>query len=158
MTENTSSPTQATQTVVGETPLERRKLALENRKLVLEERNLWLSSPLLIGIVSTVFGVLGTAIGATLQGHANIQLERQKFEFVLIQKALENENKEEAAKELLFLVDSGVIRSLDGAKIRKLAQDPANLPTVSPIDDLLLFLNPPRDAPPTGRNSGGGGR
>jgi hypothetical protein len=60
-------------------------------------------------------------------------LERQKFEFSLIQKALEIKDRNEAAKQLLFLVNSGVIQSLDSEKIRKLAEKPEDLPIANNI-------------------------
>ncbi|NJP11539.1 MAG: hypothetical protein HC866_20410 [Leptolyngbyaceae cyanobacterium RU_5_1] len=106
--------------------LKEREVALKEQeikeKLNLEKRNLWFSSPLLIGVFSAIFGLLGTGIGAGLQGYSNFhlekqkfdsnfQLERQKFEFSLIQKALEIKDRNEAAKQLLFLVNSGIIQS-----------------------------------------------
>ncbi|MGK7899692.1 MAG: hypothetical protein AB4372_40270 [Xenococcus sp. (in: cyanobacteria)] len=77
---------------VRDLSLEERELALKEREIALKEReaehkpqfdktNAWFTSPLLIAIVSTIFG---TAIGAALQGYSNFQLERQKFEFSLI--------------------------------------------------------------------------
>ena len=115
--------------------LSERELALTEKeqekkaKIAVEGQNLWFSSPLLIGIASAVFGVIGTAIGAGLQGYSNFQLERQKFEFTLIQKALETKDTSEAAKRLQFLVKSGVIKSLDSEKINQLAEDPGRLPS-----------------------------
>ena len=53
-------------------------------KLKLERRNLWLASPLLIAICSTIFG---TALRSAMQNSSSFQLERQKFEFSLIQKS-----------------------------------------------------------------------
>jgi hypothetical protein len=92
----------------------------------------WFSSPLIIGLASAIFGVVGTAVGAGLQGYSNFQLERQKFEFTLIQKSLETKDTDEAAKRLQFLVDSGVIKSLDSNKIRELAESPKDLPNFTP--------------------------
>jgi hypothetical protein len=140
-------------------PVMEREILLKEREISLKEletkaqleishRNVWFTSPLLIGIFSALFGLIGTAVGAALQGYSNFQLEkqkfetnfqleRQKFEFSLIQKALENENKliltgsdgQEAAKRLLFLVKSGVIKTLDADAIGKLANSPNDLPT-----------------------------
>lgn len=90
-----------------------------------KRRRIWLTSPLALAVV----GLLGTGIGASLQGYWNTQLERQKFESTLIQKALETSKKEEAANNLKFLVDAGLIQSLDKSKIAQLAKTPANLPT-----------------------------
>ena len=129
--------------------LEERKIALAEREFSLKEqelraninqktREVWFTSPVLIGIASAVFGLLGTGVGAALQGYANIRLERQKFEFLLIQTSLEpsaegdsDDDRQEAARQLIFLVDSGIIQSLDAEKITQLAEDPENLPTFS---------------------------
>lgn len=110
-------------------------------KLKIEQRNIWLTSPVLIAIVSTIFG---TALGAGFQGYANFQLERQKFEFSLIQKSLEVEEKwiedqndrQESAKKLLFLVNSGIIQSLNSDSIEKLARNPNDLPTFRPSEPI----------------------
>ncbi|MEM9218277.1 MAG: SH3 domain-containing protein [Cyanobacteria bacterium P01_F01_bin.150] len=136
--------------MADESDLSSREIAIKERevaikeyeskaKLELEKKGVLLSSPLLIAIVSTVFG---TAIGAALQGNSNLslekqkfesnfQLERQKFEFSLIQRALEEEDREEAVKQLLFLVDSGVIEGLEAGKIRSIAETPEQLPTIT---------------------------
>jgi len=141
-------------------PLSEQKLALKERELALKEeeikakiqldkRGMIFSSPLLIALVSTVFG---TAIGAGFQGYASLnveqqkskssfELERQKFEFSLIQKALEETNREEAVKQLIFLVDSGVIKDLEAEKIKRIAEEKTEeLPTITPnkaSDDVL---------------------
>lgn len=117
--------------------LKEKELALKEQeakaKIEFEKRNLWFSSPLLIGALSATFGLIGTGIGAGLQGYSNFQLERQKFESSLIQKSLEIKDRNEAAKSLLFLVDSGIIQSLDGARIRKIAENPEQLPMLSQL-------------------------
>src|SRR5438552_14658709 len=92
------------------------------------ERNSWFTSPILVVVLSALFGLLGSGIGAALQGYSNTQLERQKFEATLIQKALESTQQEERARNLLFLVDAGLIKSLDSRKIEELARNPARLP------------------------------
>jgi hypothetical protein len=92
-------------------------------------KHLWLTSPVVIGVTSALFTVLGTGIGVLLQGHSNTQLERQKFESALILKALETTKKEDTANNLKFLLDAGLIQSLDKGKIYELAKTPANLPS-----------------------------
>lgn len=117
--------------------LKEREITLKEQeakaKIELDKRSLWFSSPLLIGALSAIFGLIGTGIGASLQGYSNFQLERQKFESSLIQKSLEIKDRNEAAKSLLFLVDSGIIQSLDNAKIRKIAEDPEQLPALTQL-------------------------
>ena len=136
---------------VRDISLAERELALKEReatlkeietkyRLSLEKRNVWFTSPLLIAVFSALFGILGTAVGSILQGYWNFELERQKFEFSLIQKSLETEDdrlignhgdRQEAAKRLIFLVDSGIIESLDSDSIKKSAENPEQLPTFS---------------------------
>jgi Circadian oscillating protein COP23 len=129
--------------------LKERELALKELEtktnLEIERQKAWLTSPLLIAVATTIFG---TALVAALQAFTSLQLERQKFEFSsqlerqkfelsLIQKSLETEQKLiftdidrlEAARRLLFLAKSGVIKSLDSNAIEQLATKPNNLPT-----------------------------
>ena len=84
----------------------------------------WLTSPLLL----TLVGLIGTGTGAVLQGFWNTRLEREKFEFSLIAKALSVPNKDEAAQNLKFLVDAGLINQFNSEKIAKLAANPKSLP------------------------------
>lgn len=105
------------------------KLQEVKARIEVDKRNLWFSSPLIVAVSSAVFALLGTGIGAALQGYWNTQLERQKFESALIQKALDSSKKEDAANNLKFLVDAGLIQSLDRNKIAELAKRPADLPT-----------------------------
>src|SRR5258706_3263223 len=95
-------------------------------------RHSWLTSPLLVAVGSTIFGLLGTGVGAGLQGFSNTALERQKFESGLIQKALETSDKNEAATNLQFLVGIGLISQFDTQKIAMMARDPQKLPTSNP--------------------------
>jgi hypothetical protein len=76
-----------------------------------------LSSPLLLAIV----GLIGTGIGAGLQGFWNARLEKQKFESSLVEKALSAANRDKAAKSLKFLVDAGLVNGLNTDNITKLA-------------------------------------
>jgi hypothetical protein len=99
-------------------------------KLAVERRNVWFTSPLLVALFSAFVGLLGTGIGAVMQGYWNTTLERQKFESALIQKALETTNKEDAAQNLRFLVEGGLITGFDTEKITKLAAKPDRLPTL----------------------------
>lgn len=119
----------------AELALREKEYALRERevegRLALEKRGIWFSSPLIVGVFSAVFGLLGTGVGAALQGYWNTQLERQKFESALIQRALEEPDRSEAAKRLLFLVNAGIIQGLDGSRIARLASDPQQLPTSS---------------------------
>ena len=129
--------------VTTDTTLRERELALKERELALKEKEieakikyerkgLWFTSPILLGVITAVSGLIGTGIGAILQGSSNLNLERKKFEFTQIQKALETADITEKVKQLVFLVDIGVIQSLDGQRIREIANnDPQNIPTTT---------------------------
>lgn len=104
-----------------------------NAKHTGERKNILFTSPLLAAALTAIVGLLGAGVGAALSGYWNTKLERSKFEFTLIQKALELKDRREAAKNLKFLVDAGVIQSLDSGKISSLADDPTSLPTYSSI-------------------------
>lgn len=112
-----------------EIALAERELTIREReteaKIRIEQRGLMFSSPLLIAIVSTVFG---TAIGAGLQGYSDARLEKLKFEFSLVQGAFEIPAREEAAKQLRFIADSGVIENMDTDQLRSLADTPEEIP------------------------------
>ena len=59
-------------------------------------RRLVVRVPQLLALV----GLVGTGVGAVLQGFWNTRLEREKFEFSLIQKALDTADKNEAGRNL----------------------------------------------------------
>jgi len=88
----------------------------------------WIASPVIVAVCTAVVGLFGTAAGVVLQGYWNTQLERQKFEFGLIQKALESTDQKDAAKRLQFLLDAGLIRQFDADRISKLVKQPDSLP------------------------------
>jgi Putative peptidoglycan binding domain len=90
-----------------------------------DRRNIWLTAPLLV----TLVGLIGTGVGAVLQGYWNNRLERDKFEYSLIQKALETADKGEAARNLKFIVNAGLISGFNSEKILALADKPEQLPT-----------------------------
>lgn len=93
-----------------------------------ERRAAWIASPVVVAVCTAVVGLFGTAAGVVLQGYWNTQLERQKFEFGLIQKALEATDQNDAARKLQFLLDAGLIRQFDADRISKLVKQPENLP------------------------------
>lgn len=120
--------------------LEEQEPPKETSKGVLSE--LLHTSPLLVAVVGGITSVLIALIGNILQtqtqlsierqkAEAAIQLERQEFEFSLIREALASETRQDAADELIFLVDIGIIKSLDTLQIRARAEDPESLPQSS---------------------------
>jgi hypothetical protein len=97
-----------------------------------ERRTLWFTSPLLVAVVGLLASLLAAGIGAALQGYSNTELERSKFEFTLIQKALESRDKKDAAKNLKFLVEAGIIRSLDRESLSAWLISPRGFPPTLP--------------------------
>lgn len=98
-----------------------------------EER---MDNPVFIALITAIAGLLGTGIGAVIQGFNSSRLERQKFEAQLIMKALEPEDAQDRANYLKFLVNVGLVKSLVGSEIRKVAEDPESIPrsVITPRD------------------------
>lgn len=95
-----------------------------------ERRRHWITSPFATAIV----GLVAVAVGASLQGYWATRLERTKFESTIVQDALKRTtNKQEVAKDLSFLIDTGVVRTLNIAAIRGYASTPERLPTYESI-------------------------
>jgi len=87
----------------------------------------WFGSPVVLAVATAVLGLLGTGVGVVMQAYSSTKLERQKFEFTLIQKALDTKDRTEAAHNLEFLIDTGAIQTLDKQKISELAKS-GNVP------------------------------
>lgn len=83
-------------------------------------------------VLVAVIGVLGTAVGAYLQGRLNLELERQKFESELILRGLDSADPNERANYLAFLVESDLLPSsrLDEAYVDSLRRSPESIPRV----------------------------
>ncbi|MBN1203455.1 MAG: hypothetical protein JXB05_00840 [Myxococcaceae bacterium] len=122
--------------VEGDLRLREAELELRKREQESNRKTAALSSPVIVAVFSALFGVLGTGLGAGLQGYWNASLEQQKFEYGLLEKALVTDNDpatddlDLAKKKLLFLVESGVISRLDREQIKRMASDPSQLPVV----------------------------
>lgn len=92
-----------------------------------KKKKFW-NSPLAPILLSAVFAILGTGVGAWLQGRANLELEQKKFESELILNTLGKvENQTSAVKNLNFLVKAGLISDEDGA-ISDLINHPEEIP------------------------------
>ena len=73
----------------------------------------WITFPLLIAFL----GLLGTAITALLQQHASTLLERNKFQYQLIQQALAAPSQHDAGNALLFYTQVGLLSGLAEDKL-----------------------------------------
>lgn len=87
-----------------------------------------LSSPVLVTLFSALFGLLGTGLGALIQGREAAALEQRRFESALILDALKPQDEKERARRLIFLVDSGLVERLNKKGIEERAQEPEKLP------------------------------
>jgi len=95
------------------------------------------NSPLMPIVLSAVFAILGTWLGAWLQDRANLELEQKKFEASLVIQMLEKaENHESAAKHLDFLVKAGFLSDEQG-KIAALVDNPENIPSFGIVSSQL---------------------
>jgi hypothetical protein len=84
----------------------------------IDQRHVWITAPLMIAFL----GLLGTGIGALTQQYSNTLLERNKFEYTLIQKALAAP-RPEALKELIFFSKIGLLSGLAEGKIADASGD-----------------------------------
>ncbi len=103
-------------------------------------------SPLYATLLAAVVGLIGTGLGAAIQGWSNIQLERQKyeanmqleskkFESGLISKALEPADENERLKFLKFYIKTGLVKDKTLAKsLEAFEKDPSLIPQVAVRD------------------------
>lgn len=86
------------------------------------------SSPIIISIITAISGLIGTGIGAAvITSFADQQLERQKFEYSLIQEALEADSQDEVLANLEFLLAMDMLQTLDENKLQELSAKPERL-------------------------------
>ncbi len=122
---------------VGGRDLERRVLSLERAleaALSVQKaesggsRSPW-TSPLLLTITTGLLGIFGALVANYWQSQSEYALEQERNESSLILKAIETGNPEAASKNLLFLLDLGLIRDKMG-KIAQLRSTPQNAPVL----------------------------
>lgn len=97
---------------------------LREKDINLKEKELNQSkiTPTQVTILAAIFGILGTGLGAWLQGYSNQKLERLKFESEIILKVATSDSIEQNKKNLKFLLDAGFINDEQG-KIDRLVND-----------------------------------
>lgn len=127
--------------LIKEREIELKELELKN-KLEIDRRNRWSGSPLWLGLTGFIFATIGSVATSSYQGYSNVQLERQKFEFSAILKAFEGKDKniligsdkQSVMKNLQFLGDIGIIKTLDLSEIEKTMKNPDKAPNFSSED------------------------
>jgi hypothetical protein len=83
-------------------------------------------SPLTLALI----GLLGTGVGATLQGFWNARLEKQKFESEMIKLALQEGTQEDKALFLNFLHSTQIVTLFELKNVDELAKK-GKLPTLA---------------------------
>lgn len=81
------------------------------KEIAPKKTNRFLRSPLFPIFLSAFFAILGTAIGAYMQGRSNLVLEQQKYESSLILKMVEVNNTHQAMTNLAFICNLGLIKN-----------------------------------------------
>lgn len=122
--------------------LKRIELDLKRKELEAKSKEGKLSglSPLLTAIIAGAISIVGGVIANYYQGKHNLELERYKFDkneelelqkqkHELVLKMIGTGDANQAAKNLLFLVNAGFIEDKDG-RIAKLASDPNTIPVL----------------------------
>ena len=141
------------QKLIDPDPYKERELLLKEREIELKEielknklendrKNKWSGSPLWLGLIGFIFATVGSFATSSYQAYSNFQLERQKFEFSAILKAFEGKDKniligsdkQAVMNNLQFLVDIGIIKTLDSSVIEKIMKDPNKAPSFSSED------------------------
>ena len=104
--------------------------------------------------ITSGLAIVAATIAAIMEYGSATRLERQKFEYGLIEKALvSNEglflakgesSRQEATRRLEFLINIGAIKVLDKDALRQAAENPADLPTFeggrfSPVSTQTTF-------------------
>ncbi len=82
-----------------------------------------------VAMITILAGIIGTFLGATVQGYFNLDLEKKKMESSLIIQAIETGNNKQSAKNLNFLVSAGFINDPDN-KISNLIGSDETIPVL----------------------------
>lgn len=110
-----------------------RELELKEKQFEFEKNTKrYFLSPGMAALIAALFGIFASVITASMTGYENIrlerlkqeqniELERLKQEFQIIIRASENRTEQDAAENLLFFVEIGVLQDENG-KIRELAE------------------------------------
>jgi thiol-disulfide isomerase/thioredoxin len=114
--------------------LRHRELDLQIRREELKRHG---SIPLFVAILAGLVALSGNAVVALIQGRANRDLERKKFEAQLISKAVDVDDQELAARNLAFLLKAGLVED-EGGRIASLVSRPKDIPIQNVEDNQLI--------------------
>jgi hypothetical protein len=133
-----------------EIKLRRDELDLKRKDL---SKSRW-SSPLLIAVIGLFTTILLSIIQNSCQSTATRELERQRFESTLIQKALDSSSRKEAAERFKSYLALGLIRDETiRTQIQKYISEPETIPlSNAPAED--VFLGTDRNAAKLSTGSG----
>jgi thioredoxin len=101
-----------------------RELELELRREEVKRHSV---TPLVAAVVAGVVALAGNAVVAIIQGQANRDLERRKLEAQLISKAVDVNDHDAAARNLAFLISTGLVEDREG-RIASLVKEPKRIP------------------------------
>jgi len=113
-------------------------------------RKMRLSPGLTVAITTGLLTLLVTITGHFLEGYYALQLEARKFEESvtverhqlrkeLILEAIRTPSGEEAKKNLLFLIESGILEDDEG-KIAAALAEPDSVPSLTPLQGRIAQL------------------
>ena len=132
------------QAKLKEIELEIKKVELDRARLELSLKNtIWtaLTSPTVVTAITAVLGLFGAVLTNYFQQEANLKVEKQKNQAELITRSISTGDPESSAKNLIFLLDLGLIQDTQG-KIEKLRTKPADAPTLpAPSESKSLKLS-----------------
>src|ERR1700678_2563564 len=78
-----------------------------------------ISVPVLVAIVTGLAAFAGTI----WTGYANTNLERHKFEYTMIETALNSSSNSDKAHQIQFLLDIGLLGGLNSEQVTKYSND-----------------------------------
>jgi hypothetical protein len=105
------------------------------RKFKITSTHVLITTPLVIAFVT----VIGTILATVIQQHQNTVLERNKFESTLVERALAAPSRPDAAKELLFFKEIGLLTSLNENAIVKATTGKDEVTGKSNVQQLPVF-------------------
>lgn len=124
-----------------ELALKRKELEQARRSFSLRDLN-----PVIVAIIAALLGFLGNVVATYFQGRNALTLEREKQQGALVIESIKTGNPDNAARNLEFLIEAGLLRDPD-SRIRQYLNKKGSAPVLpaalfervigQPIDQLL---------------------